>query len=210
MYKLFITKPVRYSEDIDLVQVEAEPIGEVLDRLKISLSFLGTPRIVRNFGSVKLIYRFDAEEPRGTTLRLKIEINSREHFSVLGYHKHAFSIANQWFCGKCDITTYQYAELIGTKIRALYQRRKGRDLFDLYIALNSGLLNPEVSVMCYKHYMASNDKHVPTAVEYAANLDDKMENSDFRNEILPYLAPDIDYDINEAHKVVGKQIVAIM
>ena len=36
----------------------------------------------------------------------------------------------QLVSGKCEITTYSLNELLGTKLRALYQRKKGRDLFD--------------------------------------------------------------------------------
>jgi predicted nucleotidyltransferase component of viral defense system len=34
IYKLFSTLPVRYSEDIDLVQVKAEPIGESVNAIR--------------------------------------------------------------------------------------------------------------------------------------------------------------------------------
>ena len=37
---------------------------------------------------------------------------------------------NSWFSGRCELTTYALEELLGTKLRALYQRAKGRDLFD--------------------------------------------------------------------------------
>lgn len=42
-----------------------------------------------------------------------------------------------WFTGKAMLTTYHLEELVGTKVRALYQRKKGRDLFDLYTALTA-------------------------------------------------------------------------
>lgn len=45
LYKLFLAPAARYSEDIDLVQVKAEPFGAIIDRVREQLSFLGTPRI---------------------------------------------------------------------------------------------------------------------------------------------------------------------
>ena len=39
---------------------------------------------------------------------------------------------NSWFTGSAELTTYHFEELLGTKLRALYQRKKGRDLYDLY------------------------------------------------------------------------------
>ena len=55
-----------------------------------------------------------------------------------------FSVVNKWYNGKCDVLTYQLDELVGTKLRALYQRRKGRDLYDLYKALNTSDINIDI------------------------------------------------------------------
>jgi len=43
IHRLFLTQKARHSEDIDLVQIVAEPIGPTLDKLREVLSFLGTP-----------------------------------------------------------------------------------------------------------------------------------------------------------------------
>jgi hypothetical protein len=44
LYKLFVEKAARYSEDIDLVQIKSEPIGTVLDAIRIHLDpWLGKP-----------------------------------------------------------------------------------------------------------------------------------------------------------------------
>ena len=45
LYKLHLVPPARYSEDIDLVQVHAGPVGELLDALHETLDpWLGNPR----------------------------------------------------------------------------------------------------------------------------------------------------------------------
>lgn len=67
-------------------------------------------------------------------IRLKVEINCFEHFNVLGLQEVPFRVESGWFTGEARLTTYQLEELVGTKLRALYQRKKGRDLFDLYPA----------------------------------------------------------------------------
>lgn len=41
LYKLFLAPAVRYSEDIDLVQIKAEPFGAIIDRIRELLLFLG-------------------------------------------------------------------------------------------------------------------------------------------------------------------------
>ena len=49
LHKLFLSPQPRYSEDIDLVQVKAEPIKETYDRIREALSFLGEPKLYRLF-----------------------------------------------------------------------------------------------------------------------------------------------------------------
>jgi predicted nucleotidyltransferase component of viral defense system len=78
LYKLHLP-PARYSEDIDLVQVAAGPIGPVMDALQEQLNpWLGIPKRKQSEGRVTLTYRLESEE--GLPLKLKVEINSREHF----------------------------------------------------------------------------------------------------------------------------------
>lgn len=45
LHKLFILPQARYSEDIDLVQLESLPIGEIFDRVKKRLKYMGKPKI---------------------------------------------------------------------------------------------------------------------------------------------------------------------
>ena len=57
-------------------------------------------------------------------------------------------VANNWFEGEQEVCTFQVEELVATKLRALYQRRKGRDLFDLWVTLVVLGLDPEGSAAC--------------------------------------------------------------
>lgn len=83
LHKIFMKPQVRYSEDIDLVQISADPIN-VLIRIREKLKFLGFKRSVKQNGNNNtIVYRFDSEIPPVISLRLKIEINCREHFNVL-------------------------------------------------------------------------------------------------------------------------------
>ena len=70
-------------------------------------------------------------------MRLKVEINTREHVAMLGYAKRSFSVRSRWFERTAGIRTFELDELLATKLRALYQRKKGRDLFDLMVALGA-------------------------------------------------------------------------
>lgn len=48
---------------------------------------------------------------------------------------------SDWYAGSVEIPTYQLDELMATKLRALYQRRKGRDLFDIWYVVKNKLVN---------------------------------------------------------------------
>lgn len=132
--KLFIHPASRYSKDIDLVQTQAGPAGPLIDAIRRRLdSWLGKPTRSSAEGGFSMIYRFESEIAPVRSLRLKIEINTREHFTVLGYQRRRIDVANPWFTGNAEVVTYELDELLGTKMRAMYQRRKGRDLFDLWL-----------------------------------------------------------------------------
>jgi predicted nucleotidyltransferase component of viral defense system len=82
----------------------------------------------------KLRFRTPAEEGPGE-IKLKVEINTRE---IEAYDKPQtipLPVKNPWFTGVANIETYSREELLATKLRALLQRDKGRDLFDLAQAL---------------------------------------------------------------------------
>ena len=94
-----------------------------------------------------------AEDVPPIRLRLKVEINSREHFTIYGTQRVPFTVTSRWFNGSCDIHSYELAELLGTKMRALYQRKKGRDLFDLAMALKKSSVDADRIVAAFSEYM---------------------------------------------------------
>ena len=112
-------------------------------RLGKVLSFLPDRVTKQKRYNNTMLFRMESE------FRLKIEINCFEHFNELGLVKIPFVVENSRFTGRCGITTYQLNELLGTKLRALYQRKKGRDLFDLYVALTKAEVDVDELMRCY-------------------------------------------------------------
>jgi len=209
LHKLYLHPQPRYSEDIDLVQINAEPITKAIDKLREVLSFLGKPKIKQKQHNNTMIFRFDSEVPPIIPIRLKVEINCREHFNVLGLTQCDFSISNQWFSGSCAITTYHLEELLGTKLRALYQRRKGRDLFDLYKAVSTKNVSTEKIIQCYREYMSFSVENPPTAKEFLQNMELKMQDEEFLGDTQLLLRPDEQYNQAKAWEFV-KGIVEIL
>ncbi|MCL1942448.1 MAG: nucleotidyl transferase AbiEii/AbiGii toxin family protein [Candidatus Azobacteroides sp.] len=207
LHKLYLQPQPRYSEDIDLVQINTEPIKETIDRIREVLSFLGEPKIKQKVYNNTLIFRFYSEIPPVMPTRLKVEINTREHFSILGLIQHDFIVNNQWFSGSCKVTTYHLEELLGTKLRALYQRRKGRDLFDLYKALSMQNLNIENIIRCYREYIGFVVNNPPTQKEYLQNMELKMQDEEFLDDTNLLLRPDDKHNPTEAWKLVKSQLI---
>ncbi len=210
LYKLFLRPPARYSEDIDLVQVRGEPIGPTLDALRAKLDpWLGRPHWKQNEGRVTLNYRFNSEDATPLPLKLKVEINSREHFAVFGFSTVPFSVSSRWFVGSAGIVTYQLDELLATKFRALYQRRKGRDLFDLAMALDHPAADPARIVKAFSRYMEHEEGRVSRA-QYEQNIADKMESPQFTADISPLLASGYTWNMVEAAQKVSSRLIALL
>lgn len=208
LHKLFLKPQARYSEDIDLVQIKSGPIKPILVKLRECLAFLGTRRnITTSIHNNTVEYRFETEIAPIIRMRLKIEINCREHFSVLGLHQVPFKVKNGWFSGECTINTYHIEELLGTKLRALYQRRKGRDLFDLDLALSKVKLDTKKLVQCYKEYINFSDGVSPSQKNFVANMEEKMKDDEFRNDIFTILRPEVEYDNDKAYIAVSESII---
>lgn len=203
LHKLYLQPQPRYSEDIDLVQITAEPFGPIADRLRERLAFLGEPIRKQKENNFTLHYRFESEFPPVQNLRLKVETNCREHFTVLGYQQFPFEVKSSWFSGACKITTYQLEELLGTKLRALYQRRKGRDLFDMYKALvQAPGLNTDTVLQCYHAYMDFVVDNPPTQKVYLQNMETKMQDEEFIGDIAAIIRPTEEYNQIVAYEMV--------
>jgi predicted nucleotidyltransferase component of viral defense system len=209
LHKLHFERPTRYSEDIDLVQVNAGPIGPIMDAVRGKLdSWLGNPQWKQGRGRATFYYRFQSETKPITPLRLKVEMNTREHFFVLGPRSVRFDMASPWHSGRADVLTYAPEELLGTKLRALYQRKKGRDLFDLSGALTElKNIDPEKVVACFLAYLEREGRRV-TRAQFERNLATKIRDKVFLSDVPPLLARSASFDPRRALDRVRKAFIS--
>ncbi len=207
LHKLYLRPQSRYSEDIDLVQINPGPIKKVLFRLGEVLDWLPNRSTAQKRYSNKMFFRFDSEIPPVEQIRLKIEINCHEHFNVLGLEKIPFRVENSWFTGEAELTTYHFEELMGTKLRALYQRKKGRDLFDVYKGLTTNEYNVEQLLECYRKYMEFVVQSVPSYKEYLQNMEEKMQDEEFLTDVKPLLRPKVEFDPQKAYQFVYEKLI---
>ena len=207
LHKLYLLPQSRYSEDIDLVQIQTESIGVIFDKLREVLSFLGKPVVKQKKNNNTMVFRVNSTFPPVMPINLKIEINCKEHFNVLGLEKMPFEVKNQWFNGSCEITTYKLDELIGTKFRALYQRKKGRDLFDLQKALENPNINDVNVIKCFQKYISFSDSKPPSQTIFLANMEEKMKEKIFLTDIQSLLRQSIIFNPQTAYETVKTRLI---
>lgn len=206
LYKLYLKPAARYSEDIDLVQMRAGPAGPVMEALRSVLDpWLGAPRWKQTEGRVTFVYRFGSEDTPPINMRLKVEINSREHFTVHGFTRLPFGVSSRWFEGTCQVSTYTLDELLGTKLRALYQRKKGRDLFDLALALRHERVDPARIIDAFSAYM-EHGGHTITRALFEQNMHEKLTDLQFTADLGPLLAVGHPWDIGTAAEFVASAL----
>lgn len=127
-HKLHINPARRYSEDLDYVRTSAGGIKELtgaMTALGAELGFRVSTKVSAN-PKVNLL----TESVENLPIRIKVEVNTHERRPADPIALTPFEVASPWWSGRADVRTFSTRELVATKIRAIYQRKKGRDVFD--------------------------------------------------------------------------------
>lgn len=189
--KVIFPEPLRYSEDIDLVRTTAGPIGPLLDAMREVLEpWLGQANYAASPVAPKLRFRVPAEDDPDAQLRLKVEINIAEIEAFDPPVSIPYTVENPWFTGKTTIASFSPEELLATKLRALLQRDKGRDLFDLDHALDAlPELNLDRVIELFVRYLDEQGQAISRA-EAEQRMLAKFARPDLLGDIRALLTPD--------------------
>ncbi|HJN38357.1 MAG TPA: nucleotidyl transferase AbiEii/AbiGii toxin family protein [Gammaproteobacteria bacterium] len=105
--------------------------------------------------------------------------------------------------------TYQEIidELMATKLRALYQRRKGRDLFDLWYVTKNELINLDRVFEVFKKYCANDDSHF-TKDEFIKNLELKRGHQEFQSDMHALLPVGLKWNFDESYRFVLENVIS--
>jgi predicted nucleotidyltransferase component of viral defense system len=207
LHKLHLAPASRYSEEIDLVQIEAGPAKDLFRFIRARLDpWLGEPKRLTKKNGIQLHYTFETTSLPVRRMRVKVEVNTREHFSALGFEQMPFVVESPWFQGRADVTSYALDEILGTKLRALYQRKKGRDLFDLWDAMERATVSPTDVVRCFGDYRQAQGVRVSHR-QFAENLANKMKAAEFLADTQPVLRRDMVYDPVVAQRLVVETLI---
>lgn len=208
LHKLIFDPPGRYSEDIDLVQVNTGTRKTIMNVLPTLMGpWLGKSKYKQSAERLTFLFRFESEIEPIVPLRLKVEISMNETFSVLGYQTRLFDVDSPWFAGTAELLTYAREELLAAKLRALYQRSKGRDLFDLFQGLEQ-LPNLDLSKLidCFNIYLGRSGLAVSRA-QFEQHMHERMKDKKFTRDAMPLLVEPDAFDAHAAYRRVHGELI---
>jgi predicted nucleotidyltransferase component of viral defense system len=195
--KLILKEPYRYSEDLDFVRTSAGGIGDIMKELT-NLGQTTGYQVKTKIGQFPKLFWLTTAQT-GLNMRIKIEINTQERTSALPIADYKHTIQSDWYSGDANVKSYQLEEIAATKIRALYQRSKGRDLFDLW------LLTTEVGVDVDRVFEAFS-VYRPigfTGKKGVENLELKIRSTGFISDMDNLISPRVDfYDPESAAEII--------
>ncbi len=209
LHKLHVEQPWRYSNDLDYVRTTNGPIKGIMAAIRQVMEAIGLEESGYAVKEDIVNMRFDTEPTRGLGgLRVKVEINTRETEPFSDLVALPYTVGNVWFSGQADVLTFALEELLGTKLRALYQRRKGRDLFDLWLGLHHLSADPDAVIAAYDHYLTFSGVVIDPS-DFKRNLEEKLSHEGFRRDLDQLLRePPSDYTPEVGAATVRDQILA--
>lgn len=225
LHKVHLAPAARYSEDIDLVVVGDRPEGHIRRALRRVLApVLGSPQrsvwstvslavrnAVRPSRVLRMTYAVPSQAEVGRELRIVVEVNVTERLPHRPVAEMAFAFPFRGEKIETSVRGYDINEMLGTKMRALFQRRRGRDLFDLHraITLPAAGFAADAVVASFIHYLAREETRAARA-DFTSLLDAHLSDPGFRSDMDDLLRQGIDYDPVEAGEVVKSTLLRLL
>lgn len=188
-------------------------LGEVLG--KPGRSAWGALRLaVRNAARPSRVLRSTYDLPSvaepGRTVRIVVETNVTERHSHRGIVAKDFAFELGGSIQRCVLRSFDIHEILGTKMRALFQRAQGRDLFDLYHALRTDAsIDARAIVDAFRHYM-DREGTLAHREQFVALLEERLRDRGFRSDMHSLLRPGVEYDVQAAATLVKERLLGLL
>jgi predicted nucleotidyltransferase component of viral defense system len=225
LHKVHLAPASRYSEDIDLVVVGDRPEEHIrLAVRRVLADVLGTPK-ASVWGALKLAVRNAVQPSRvlkmtyslpsiiesGRMLGIVVEANVTERKPHLSVVEIPFNFPFRDKSVQTRIKGYDIHEMLGTKMRAMFQRTRGRDLFDLYWALTKSTspVDPSAIIESFQHYMKQEGTKAGRA-EFVGILEAHLKDRGFCSDMEPLLRSGITYDPQSAGSYVRANLLRLL
>jgi predicted nucleotidyltransferase component of viral defense system len=225
LHKVHLAPPCRYSEDIDLVVVGPRPEGHIRRAIRRVLTdVLGEPKAsvwdtitlaLRNTVKPSRVLRMTCSLPSimepGRMLDIVVEANVTERAPHRPVVPIPFLFPFRGQPVQTEIKGYDIHELLGTKMRAMFQRKRGRDLFDLYWALTKSAtpVEPAGIIESFQHYMKQEGTKAPRT-EFIGILEGHLRDRGFCSDMEPLLRVGITYDPQSAGTYIKINLLSLL
>ena len=225
LHKIHLAPPARYSEDIDLVVFGNRPEEHIrLAIERVLADVLGRPAqslwdwvlmALRNASKpsrvLRITYTLQPVSLPGPPLNIKIEANVTERTPHRAIQEIPFAFPFQGKSIETRINGYDLHEMLGTKLRALFQRQAGRDLFDLFWALtkSSPPADPAAIIESFLFYVRQ-EGVVAGRAEFIDLLQVRLKNRGFCADMEQLLRAGIVYDPQEAGRYVQAHLLNLL
>lgn len=225
LHKVHLAPASRYSEDIDLVVVGARPEEHIRRAVRrVLMDVLGKPKAsvwdnlklaLRNTVKPSRILRMTYSLPSiiepGRMLDIVVEANVTERKPHLTVVEIPFSFPFREQPVQTRIKGYDIHEMLGTKLRAMFQRKRGRDLFDLFWALTNSAspVDPSAIIESFQHYMKAEGTQAGRA-EFLGILDAHLKDRGFCSDMEPLLRNGISYDPQSAGRFIKANLLSLL
>jgi predicted nucleotidyltransferase component of viral defense system len=225
LHKVHLAPAARYSEDIDLVVVGTRPADHIRRAIRRVLTdVLGTPKAsvwatlalaIRNTVKPSRVLRMTYAarsiiEPN-RTLEIVVEANVTERKPHRAVVEMPFSFPFRDKPVQTHVKGFDIHEMLGTKMRAMFQRKRGRDLFDLYWALTKSPtpVDPAAIIASFEHYLKQEGTKAGRT-EFIGIRDDHLKDRGFCSDTEPLLRSGITYDPQLAGRHVKANLLSLL
>ena len=220
LHKAHLAPASRYSEDIDLVLTKAMPTDQLEGRLvRVLKPILGKPApsliadawlTVRNMVKPSKILRITFEfVPLGLQRaeKIKVEVNLNEERALYSLVDVGLAMLDdEGDLVQAQVRSYDINEMMGTKTRALMQRKQGRDLFDLWYAWDMSqagrtpyAVDGKKAMEAFEWYLHNEGGPGIGQAEANQKLDERLQDRGFRMDMSTLLRPGADtFDVDAA------------
>jgi len=215
LHKVHLAPAARYSEDIELVVVGSRPEEHIRRAIRRVLAdVLGIPKAsvwdtitlaIRNTVKpsrvLRMTYSVRSIMKPSHPLDIVVEANVTERKPHRSVVEIPFNFSFRGEIIQTKIKGYDIHEMLGTKMRAMLQRRRGRDLFDLYWAMtkSESPIDPSAVIESFQHYMKQEGTKARRA-EFIGILEEHLKDRGFCSDIESLLRNGVSYSPQAAGK----------
>ncbi len=160
---------------------------------------------------LRLTFSVPSVSEPGRSLQIIVEANATERTPYRPVVALPFDFPLQGGVVQTNVRGFDIHEMLGTEMRALFQRRRGRDLFDLNWALQSTNLSvsPDLVIECFQHYLQREGGISPRR-EFISLLDAHLADRGFCTDMNQLLRVGLRYDPQAAGAVIKARLLSLL